>query len=199
MGAQVDLPSSTHYEEGSLRFSHYTSIHYIIDWRRVVVVVNSPMWVDALSCMNVFGTSESKYYRRCHCWMSDVVFRTAPPVGGLSCSNGCKRVRIKCELRTSELMKCEPACEPWFALINVQLWLRLLYDITKKWHTKWLLLLIFPMRFWWLKNVLLMLFKMSFRVVLWRSSSCLLLVFEDSYPARYDCPLSSMRFCRRSP
>ena len=27
-------------------------------------------------------------------------------------------VGIKCEPRTCELMKCEPACEPWFALYH---------------------------------------------------------------------------------
>ena len=29
--------------------------------------------------------SDSKYYSRSHCGMSDVAFRTAPPIGGLSC------------------------------------------------------------------------------------------------------------------
>ena len=89
MRAQVDLPSSTHYVEGSLRFSRSTSMHYIIDLCRVVVVVNSAMRVDARSCMNVFGTRDSKYYRRRRCGMSDVTFRTAPPIGGLSCLCQC--------------------------------------------------------------------------------------------------------------
>ena len=94
MGAQVDLPSSARYVEGSLRFSRYTSMHYIIGWCRVVVAVNSPMRVDARSCMSVFGTSDSKCYRRSRCVMSDVAFCTAPPIGGSSCllrwqSSGC--------------------------------------------------------------------------------------------------------------
>ena len=32
-----------------------------------------------------FGTSYIKYYRRNRCGMSDVAFRAAPPIGGLSC------------------------------------------------------------------------------------------------------------------
>ena len=85
MGPQLDLPSSARYVGGSLRFSRYPSMHYIIGWCRVVVAVNSPMRVDARSCMNVFGTSDSKYYRPSRCGMSDVTFRTAPPIAGLSC------------------------------------------------------------------------------------------------------------------
>ena len=81
----MNLPSSTHYVEGSLRFSVYTSVHYIIGWCRFVVTVNSPMRVDARSCMNIFGTSDSKYYRRSRCGMSDITFHTATPIGGLSC------------------------------------------------------------------------------------------------------------------
>ena len=85
MGAQVDLPSSTRYVEGSLRFSRCTSMHYIIDWCRVVVAVSSPMWIDARSCMNVFGTRDCKNYRCSRGGMSDVAFRTALPICGLSC------------------------------------------------------------------------------------------------------------------
>ena len=81
----MDLPSSTRYAEGSVRFPRHISMHYIIGWCRVVVAVNSPIQVDAWSCMNVFGTSDSKYYKRSRCGMSDVAFRTAPPIGGLSC------------------------------------------------------------------------------------------------------------------
>ena len=51
-----------------LRFSRYTSMHYINGWCRIVVAVNSPMRFDARSCMNVFGTSDSKYYRRQSLW-----------------------------------------------------------------------------------------------------------------------------------
>ena len=74
----MDLPSSTHYAKGSLRFSRYTSMHYTIGWCRVVFAINSPMRVDARSCMNVFGASDNKYCRRSRCGMSDVAFRTAP-------------------------------------------------------------------------------------------------------------------------
>ena len=63
-----------------MRFSRYTSMHYINGWLPSVVAVNSPMRVDARSCMNVFETSDSS-----RCGMSDVVFRAAPPIGGLSC------------------------------------------------------------------------------------------------------------------
>ena len=91
----MDLPSSTRYVEGSLRFSRYTSMHYIIGWCRVVVAVNSPMRVDARSCMNVFGTSDSKYYGRSRCGMSDVAFRSAPPIGGLCCLTSLERPRAE--------------------------------------------------------------------------------------------------------
>ena len=67
MRARVDLPSSTRYVEGSLGFSRYTSMHYIIGQRHVGVAVNSPMRFNARSCMNVFATSNSKYYRRSRC------------------------------------------------------------------------------------------------------------------------------------
>ena len=60
-GDQVDLPSSARYVDNSLRFSRYASMRYINGWCRIVVAVNSSMRVDAWSCMNVFGTSDSKY------------------------------------------------------------------------------------------------------------------------------------------
>ena len=44
------------------------------------------MRIDARSCMNVFGTSDSNiiiYDSRCG--MSDVAFCTALPIGGISC------------------------------------------------------------------------------------------------------------------
>ena len=47
----------------------------------IVVAVN----FGAGSCMNVFGTSDSKYYIRHSPWVECVAFRTAPPIGGLSC------------------------------------------------------------------------------------------------------------------
>ena len=89
MGVHVDLPSSTRYVDGFSRFSRYTSMHYIIDWSCVVVALNSPMRIDAQSCMNVFGTSDGKYYRRIRCEMSDVAFRAGQPIGGLSCCRYC--------------------------------------------------------------------------------------------------------------
>ena len=65
MGAHVDLPSSARYVDGWLWFPCYTSILFIHKWLvRIVVAVNSPMRVDARSCMNFFGTSDCKYYRR---------------------------------------------------------------------------------------------------------------------------------------
>ena len=63
MGAHVDLPSSTRYVGGWFRFSRYTSMYYINGWCCIVVAVNSPMRVAARSCMNVFVTSDSNYYR----------------------------------------------------------------------------------------------------------------------------------------
>ena len=50
------------------RFSRYTSMHYIYDWCRIVVAVNSPMQGDARQCSNVFGTSDSKYDIRQSLW-----------------------------------------------------------------------------------------------------------------------------------
>ena len=61
-GAQVDLPSSTHYIDDWLWFSPYTSMHYLNGWCHIVVVVNSHARVNARSCMNVFRTSDSMYY-----------------------------------------------------------------------------------------------------------------------------------------
>ena len=46
-----------------LRFSYYSSLHYINGWCLIVVMVHLPMRVIARSCMNVFRTSNSKYYR----------------------------------------------------------------------------------------------------------------------------------------
>ena len=43
MGAHVDLPSSTRYVDGWLRFPWYNFMHYINSWCRIVVVVNSPI------------------------------------------------------------------------------------------------------------------------------------------------------------
>ena len=41
----------------------YTALHYINGLCRIVVAVNSSMRVDARSCINVFRTCDSKYYR----------------------------------------------------------------------------------------------------------------------------------------
>ena len=70
MGDQMDLPSHMRYVEGSLRVSRYrpTSVHYINDWCRIVVAVNSSMRDDARLCLNVFWTSDSKHYRRQSLW-----------------------------------------------------------------------------------------------------------------------------------
>ena len=80
MGAQVDLPSSTRYVEGSLRFSRYTSVHSLH------VAFNSPMRYDARLCMNVSEQETATIIDDSRCGMSDM-FRTAPPTGGLSCFN----------------------------------------------------------------------------------------------------------------
>ena len=60
-------------------------MHYINGWCRIVVAVNSPMRVDAWSCMNVFGTSDASIIDDSRSGMSGVTFRTAPPIGGFSC------------------------------------------------------------------------------------------------------------------
>ena len=69
MEAHVELPSSTRYVDGWLGFPRYTSMHYLNGWCRIVAAVNSPMRVDAQSCRSVFGTSDSKYYRRQSLWV----------------------------------------------------------------------------------------------------------------------------------
>ena len=66
MGTQVDLPSFTRYVDGWLRFSRY--ILLCITYTAIVVAVNSPMRVVARSCMNVFGTSDSKHCRQQSLW-----------------------------------------------------------------------------------------------------------------------------------
>ena len=83
----MDPPSSTRYVEGSLRFSPYTtSMHRTNEFCRIVGEVNSPMRVDAQSCMNVFGTSDrASIIDDKRCGMSDVTFHAAPSIGGLSC------------------------------------------------------------------------------------------------------------------
>ena len=43
-------------------------MHYINVWCRIVVAVDSLMRVEALSCMNVFGTSYINYYRLQSLW-----------------------------------------------------------------------------------------------------------------------------------
>ena len=85
VGAQVDLPPSTHYVEGLLRFSRYTSLYYVNGWCPVVVAVNSPMRVDARSCLNVFGTSDSKYYRTVAVGRVTSRFALPHQVVGFSC------------------------------------------------------------------------------------------------------------------
>ena len=68
VGGQVDLPSSTQYVDDWLRFSRYTSMQYTNGWCRIIVAVNSPLWADALPCMNIFWTSDSKYCRQQSLW-----------------------------------------------------------------------------------------------------------------------------------
>ena len=109
---QVDLPSSTRYVDGWLRYSRYTrtSMHYINDWRRTIVAVNSPMRVDARSHMNVFGTSHSKYYRRQSLWDEWRRFSHCPPIGALSCSKRgqvCSKRRSPLSLQHVEQLICQ--------------------------------------------------------------------------------------------
>ena len=69
LGAKMDLPSSTGYVDGWCNFLVIgTSMHYINGWCRIIVAINSPMRVDARSCINIFGTSDSKYYRATSCF-----------------------------------------------------------------------------------------------------------------------------------
>ena len=79
----LDLPSSTRYVDGSLRF--LSSMHHINGWCRIVVAVFSPMRVDTRSCMNFFRTKIASIIDDSRRGMSDVAFRTAPPIGRLSC------------------------------------------------------------------------------------------------------------------
>ena len=54
--AQVDLRSSSLI---AILSSYFHAL--INDLCRIVVAVHSPMRVDARSCINIFGTSDSKY------------------------------------------------------------------------------------------------------------------------------------------
>ena len=79
-----------HYVEGSLRFSHCSSVHYINGWCRIVVVVNSPLRVDARSEQVIASIVDDS-----RCGMRDVAFRTALPIGGFSCLKLiCQGVKI---------------------------------------------------------------------------------------------------------
>ena len=86
-GAQVELLSSTRYVDGWLRFPRCTCMHYINDWCRIVVSVNSPMQINVWSYMYVFGTSDSKYYRRQSLWDKWRCISHCPTIGGLSFSS----------------------------------------------------------------------------------------------------------------
>ena len=84
-GAQSDLTSSTRHVDGSLGFPCYTSMHYINDWPRIVVAVNSPCesmhgHVRTFSKQVIASITDDSHFG-----MSDVAFRTVPPIGGLSC------------------------------------------------------------------------------------------------------------------
>ena len=63
MGAHVDIPLFTRYVDGWLRFLRYTCTSMHCKMAGVVCCR-----VDARSCMNVFGTSDSKYYLRQSLW-----------------------------------------------------------------------------------------------------------------------------------
>ena len=64
---KVGLPSSKRHADGWLRFSHYAyALHkWLVSY---CCAVNSPMRVNAWSCINVFETSDTKYYRRQSLW-----------------------------------------------------------------------------------------------------------------------------------
>ena len=68
----MDLPSSTHYINGSFR---------------IIIAFKLHIRIDAWACINVFGTSDSKHCIRpslCDAGISVIAFRTAPQIGGLS-------------------------------------------------------------------------------------------------------------------
>ena len=83
VGSCVDLPSPTRYVDDWLRFPRNTFMHYVNGMCRIVVAVNSPMRFDALSCMNIFGTGDSKCYIRHSLWNERR--RTATPIDEFSC------------------------------------------------------------------------------------------------------------------
>ena len=58
---------------------------YINGWCHIVVAVNLPMRIDAWPCMNFSEQVIASIIDHGRCGMSDVVFRTAPPIDGLSC------------------------------------------------------------------------------------------------------------------
>ena len=60
-------------------------MHYINDWCCIIITCKSHMRVDILAFICIFRTNDSKYYDNSRSGMSDVAFRTAPPVVGLSC------------------------------------------------------------------------------------------------------------------
>ena len=57
---------------------------------RRVAVAHTSVPIRTWVCTNVFRTSDSKYHGRS--MMSVVAFRTAPPIGGLSCFSVCQLV-----------------------------------------------------------------------------------------------------------
>ena len=63
-----------------MRFSCYTSVYCIHGLCLIVVAVNSTMRVQQWAIASIIDDSR--------CGTSDVAFRTAPPVGGLSCFKG---------------------------------------------------------------------------------------------------------------
>ena len=61
------------------------SAQCITDYFRTIIAFKSHIRVDTWACINGFGTSDSRHYHDSRSGMSVVTFRTAPPIGGLSC------------------------------------------------------------------------------------------------------------------
>ena len=84
-GAQVGLPSSTHYANCWRRFSRYTSMHYM----NGCVVLLSRSTRRCQSMHDHAWTFSKQVIASIiddsHCGMSDVAFRTPLPIGRLSC------------------------------------------------------------------------------------------------------------------
>ena len=64
---------------------YFYALHKFSSWCRIVVAVNSPMRVDSRSSMNVLEQVIASFIDGSRCGMSDVAFRSASTIGGLSC------------------------------------------------------------------------------------------------------------------